>query len=147
MSTEQNKATSRRFFEEVWNKGKLDVLDEITDPNFVGHEPVGGDIRGREALKQFIRMYRTAFPDLRFTIEDQVAEGDNLVTRWSTSGTHNGGLMGIAPTGKQTRSTGISVERFSAGKTVEDWTNWDALGLMQQLGVIPALGQPAATRR
>ena len=146
MSAEQNKANTRRAFEEVWNEGKLVVVDELTDPNYVGHDPVAGDIRGREALKQFISLYRNAFPDIRMTIEDQVAEGDSVVTRWSASGTHKGELMGIAPTGKQGRVTGITIERYSGGKTVEDWTNWDALGLLQQLGVVPALGQPAGAR-
>lgn len=147
MSAEQNKASARRAFEEVWSKGNLSVLDELSDPNTVGHDPVSGDTRGREAGKQLVSMYRTAFPDIHFTIEDQVAEGDKVVTRWSSSGTHKGELMGIAPTGKRATVTGISIDRFSGGKQVEDWTNWDALGLMQQLGVIPALGQPAGTRR
>ena len=147
MSAEQNKANARRFYEEVWNQGNLDVIDQLADPNVVGHDPVGGEIRGREALRQFVSGNRTAFPDLRITIEDQVAEGDKVVTRWSSRGTHKGDLMGIAPTGKQTRVTGISIDRYSGGKVVEDYTDWDALGLMQQLGVIPALRQVAATRR
>ena len=147
MSAEENKANARRFYDEVCNKGNLDLLDELADPNTVAHQADGNDIRGHEALKQFVKMYYTAFPDLRFTVEDQVAEGDKVVTRWLAEGTHNGELMGIAPTGKHVAGvTGISIDRYSGGKFVESWRNWDTLGLMQQLGVIRALAQPAATR-
>ena len=150
MSAEQNKASSRRFLEEAANKGNLDLIDEIADANCVTHQAdgVGNDLRGREALKQLVKMYKVAFPDLRFTVEDQVAEGDKVVTRWSSEGTHKGELMGIPPTGKHAAHvTGISIDRYSGGKFVEGWTNWDTLGLMQKLGVIPALGQPAEARR
>ncbi|HXN00466.1 MAG TPA: ester cyclase [Candidatus Dormibacteraeota bacterium] len=151
MSAEQNKVNSRRFLEDAANRGSVDLLDELADPNCVVHQAdgVGGnDIRGREAFKQFLKMYYAAFPDLHFTVEDQVAEGDKVVTRWSSEGTHNGELMGIAPTGKHVASvTGITIDRYSGGKFVEGWGNWDTLGLMQKLGVIPALAQPAATRR
>ena len=150
MSTEQNKANSRRFLEDVVNRKNLDLLDEIADPNCVIHQAdgVGGnDVRGREGLKQFVKMYYTAFPDLRFTVEDQVAEGDKVVTRWSSEGTHKGELMGIPPTGKHAAGvTGISIDRYSGGKFVEGWGNWDPLVLMQKLGVIPAPAKPAGTR-
>jgi predicted ester cyclase len=151
MSVEQNKANSRRFYKDAANKGNVDLLDELADPNGVIHQAdgVGGtDIRGREAFKQFLKTYYAAFPDLRFTVEDQVAEGDKVVTRWTSEGTHKGELMGIAPTGKHAANvTGISIDRYSGGKFVEGWGNWDTLGLMQKLGIIPALAQPAATRR
>jgi predicted ester cyclase len=151
MSAEQNKANSRRFYEEVCNKGSLDLLDELADPNCVTHQADGAggnDIRGRDALKQFVKMYYAAFPDLRFTIEDQFAEGDKVVTRLSSEGTHKGELMGIAPTGKHVAGvTGIFIDRYSGGKFVEGWGNWDTLGLMQKLGVIPAPAQPAEARR
>lgn len=150
MSAEQNKANSRRFLEEAANKGNLDLIDEIADPNCVIHQAAGvggGDVRGREALKQFVKMYYAAFPDLRFTVEDQIAEGDKVVTRWSSEGTHKGELMGIAPTGKHAAGiTGITIDRYSGGKFVEGWGNWDTLGLMQKLGIVPALAQPAGTR-
>ncbi len=147
MSAEENKTKVRRFFEEAWNKGNLAVVDEIGDPNGVAHVVGAPDLRGAEATKQFITVYRTAFPDLHITIEDQVAEGDKVVTRWSSSGTHKGDLMGIAPTGKKTQVTGISIDRFAGGKSVEDWTNWDQMGLMQQLGVVPAAVPAPAARR
>ena len=89
-------------------------------------------------------MYRTAFPDMRITIEDQVAEGDKVVTRWTASGTHQGDLMGIDPTGRRATVTGITIDRISGGKVEETWTNFDAMGMMQQLGVIPSPEQAQA---
>lgn len=147
MSAEENKAKVRRVFEEAWNKGNLAVVDETSDPKGVGHVVGSPDLRGTEAVKQFITVYRTAFPDLHITIEDQVAEGDKVVTRWSSTGTHKGDLMGIAPTGKKTHVTGISIDRFAGGKSVEDWTNWDQMSLLQQLGVVPAAAPAPAARR
>jgi steroid delta-isomerase-like uncharacterized protein len=141
MSTEENKALSRRLIEEVWNQGKLAVIDELVAPNYVDHDPTG-PIHGPEGFKQFVSMYLTAYPDTHFTIEDQIAEGDTVVTRWTARGTHKGPLMGIPPTGKQVTVTGISIGRVVNGKTVEGWSNYDTLGMMQQLGVVPAPGQP-----
>jgi steroid delta-isomerase-like uncharacterized protein len=141
MSTEQNKAMDRRVYEEVWNGGNLAVIDELVAANYVDHdqEPPGA-LEGVEGLKQSVTMYRSAFPDVHFTIEDQIAEGDLLVTRWTARGTHQGPLMGIPPTGKQVMVTGISITRVASGKVVEGWTNFDALGLLQQLGAGPSMG-------
>lgn len=139
MSTEDNKALVRRGFEEIWNRGNLAVIDEFIAPNYVDHEPTT-TLQGPEAHKQFVLMYRSAIPDLHITIEDQIAEGDKVVTRWTARGTHQGPLMGIPPTGKQAVVTGI--DRFANGKAVEAWNNFDALGMLQQLGVVPAPGQP-----
>jgi len=139
MSTEDNKANARRFIEEVWNRGNLAVIDEITSPNYVDHDPAM-TVQGIEGLKQFVSMYLTAYPDTHFTIEDQIAEGDTVVTRWTAHGTHKGPLMGIPPTGKQVTVTGITIDRFANGKGVESWVNYDALGMMQQLGVVPSMG-------
>ena len=122
------------------NQGKMALIDEVYSPDYVGHE-TSGPVHGQEGLKQYIMMYRTAFPDAHYTVEDQIAEGDKVVTRWSGRGTHQGPLMGIPPTGKQGTVTGISIDRFEGGKIVETWTELDALGMMQQLGVIPAPGQ------
>ncbi len=141
MSTEENKALSRRLIEEVWNQGNLAVIDELTAPNYVDHDPTR-PIHGPEGMKQFVSMYLTAYPDTHFTIEDQIAEGDRVVTRWTARGTHKGPLMGIPPTGKQVTVAGISIDRVVNGKLVEDWSSYDALGMMQQLGVVPAPGQP-----
>lgn len=134
------KAIPRRFLEEAFNSGNLDVVDELVAPEFVNHDaalPEPGV--GIEAAKASITGYREAFPDLRLTIEQQLAEGEYVTTRWSARGTHQGSLMGMAPTGKQATVTGITIDRIVDGRFVESWTNWDTLGLMQQLGVIPAL--------
>ena len=136
----ENKALSRRFFEEVFNAGNLDVVDELVAPDFVNHDAATPEpARGVEGAKASITGYRDAFPDLNFTIEEQIAEGAYVTTRWSAKGTHEGDLMGIAPTGKQGTVTGISIDRIVDGRLVESWTNWDTLGLLQQLGVVPVL--------
>jgi len=143
MSTEENKACSRRVFEEVWNQRKFDVIDEIFATDYVGHFFVGSpDIHGYEDYKQFVTMNLNALPDHQFTIEDQIAEGDKVVTQWTGSGTHKGEYMGIPPTGRQyTTVKGITVNRISGGKIVEEWSSWDILDMMQQLGAVPPLGQ------
>jgi len=141
MSTEQHKAMDRRVYEEVWNEGSLDVIDELVAANYIDHDPnPTSTLEGLEGLKHSITMYRTAFPDVHFTVEDQIAEGDTVVTRWTARGTHQGPLMGIPPTGKQAMVTGISITRVASGKVVESWTNFDALGLLQQLGAVPSMG-------
>jgi steroid delta-isomerase-like uncharacterized protein len=95
---EENKATSRRFYEELFNQGNLDAAEEIVTPDFVIHDPnIPEEPRGPEGLKQFVSMYRNVFPDLNFTIEDQIAEGEKVGTRWVAYGTHQGELMGLAP--------------------------------------------------
>ncbi len=141
MSAEEKKAIVRRLFEELWNQGKLDVADEIFATDYIFHEPVAGEVRGPEGFKQFVSMYRIAFPDLQFRIEDQIAEGDKIVTRWIATGTHKGELMGISPTSVQVTVTGIGIARTDGGKIVEFWDNYDALGMLQQLGVVPPLGE------
>jgi steroid delta-isomerase-like uncharacterized protein len=134
------KAISRRFLEEAFNSGKLDVADELVAPEFVNHDAALPEPTvGIEAAKASIKGYREAFPDLRLTVEQQLAEGELVTTRWSARGTHQGELMGMAATGKQATVTGITIDRIVEGRLVESWTNWDTLGLMQQLGVIPAL--------
>ena len=94
-----------------------------------------------------ITAWRAAFPDFRLTIEDLIAEGETVMARWSCRGTHKGDLSGIAPTGKQFTISGVSIARFANGKMAEGWVNWDALGLMQQLGVVPELGKAKAAAR
>jgi len=140
MSAEENKALVRRAFEEVWSQGKLDVIDEIYASDFIYQAPTG-EIRGLEGFKQLVTMYRTAFPDVQFTIEDQIAEGDKEVTRWTANGTHKGELLGITPTGVQVTATGNDIIRYVGGKAVEEWSSYDLLGLMQQIGAVPPLGE------
>lgn len=121
MSAEENKAVARREMKEVFNHaGNLDAADQIYAPNYVGHEPTTGDIQGLEAAKQFAAAYRNAFPDLETTIEDQVAEGDKVVTRFTARGTHQGEMEGLGPpTGNRMEVTGITIEQFSDGKIVK----------------------------
>jgi steroid delta-isomerase-like uncharacterized protein len=140
MSTEDNKALAQRWLEEVWNKGDLRLIDELIAPNYVLHDPTRPGLRGRAGIKESIAMFRTAFPDLHFTIEDQVAEREKIVTRYTVQGTHLGTLMGIPATGKQGTITGIDIYRITDGQIEEAWSNWDTLGLLQRMGVIPPLG-------
>jgi ketosteroid isomerase-like protein len=143
--SEQNKTNVRRLFEELWSKGNLSVADELIAPTHEHHDPSMPDLgRGPEAEKKRVTLYRNAFPDLRFTIEDVIAEGETVMARYSVRGTHKGDLSGIAPTGKQATVSGMSIVRFAGGKMVEGWANWDALGLMQQLGVVPELAKAKA---
>jgi steroid delta-isomerase-like uncharacterized protein len=144
MLSETNKTVSRRFFEEVFGKGKLNVLDEIIATDHVNSGP--GALpqlpTGPDGAKQLVTVYRNAFPDIRFTIDEQIAEGDKVVTRWSADGTHKGELVGIPATGKTSTVTGITVDRFVSGKIAETWGIFDQFGMLQQLGVIP---MPEAT--
>jgi len=138
--SEQNKAIVRRLFEELWNKGNLSVADQLFSPNYAHHDPSTPDFgRGPESERKRATLYRTAFPDLQLTIEDIIAEGETVMTRWSCHGTHKGDLSGIAPTGKQFTISGVTIARLTNGKLAEGYVNWDALGLMQQLGVAPEL--------
>src|SRR3989442_3119382 len=133
--SETNKTVVRRLFEEVWNKGNLPVTDELFAPNYAHHDSSTPDVgRGPESEKKRATLYRTAFPDLRLTIEDIIAEGETVTARSSCKGTHKGDLSAIAPTGKQFTISGISIARITNGKMVECWVDRHALGLMQQLG-------------
>jgi steroid delta-isomerase-like uncharacterized protein len=136
-----NSDMSRRLIEEGFTQGNLAVVDELAAENFVNHDPAdGGDYSGREAAKQQIEMYRTAFPDLVVTVDDLFESGDHVALRWTARGTHRGELMGLAPTGAQTTITGISIDRYADGKLVESWSNWDTLGMLRQLGAAPEPG-------
>jgi steroid delta-isomerase-like uncharacterized protein len=140
MPTEQNKALVRRVFAAL-NQGNLAVIDEMTTPTYVHHDPANPQVRSREDYRQWFAGLRTAFPDLQFTIEDLIAEGEKMVCRYTFRGTHTGQWRGMPATGKQVVVTGITISHMVEGKAVEDWHNADALGLLQQLGVIPAPGQ------
>ena len=143
--SEHNKAIVRRLVEELWNKGNLSVADELFAPNYEHHDASTLDFgRGPESEKKRATLYRTAFPDVRLMIEDIIAEGEIVMTRWSCRGTHKGDLSGIAPTGKQINISGVTIARLANGKLAEGWVNWDALGLMQQLGVVPELAKTKA---
>ncbi len=142
MSTENNKALVRRVYEEVINEGNMALLDELVSPDYVEHDPNWPQpVHGPEGLKQYFLAFRTAFPDLHLTIEDMVGEGDKIAVRHTAHGTHEGNMMGIPATGKQVTVPAITIHSINGGKFVETWVIGDSLGLLQQIGVIPAPGQ------
>jgi steroid delta-isomerase-like uncharacterized protein len=143
VSADTNKEIVRRLGVEPW-EGNLGVIDELVAPDYIGHDPAQPDMQGPEGIKEFITGYLAGFPDGRITIDGQFAAGDMVATRWTGRGTHQGELMGIPPTGKQVTVSGITISRVKNGKVVEEWSNWDTLGMLQQLGVVPAMaGAPA----
>jgi steroid delta-isomerase-like uncharacterized protein len=128
----------RRLIEEVWNQGNFSVVDEVVARDYIGHSSTpAGETHGPAGYKQFYAALREAFPDFQVTVEDQVAEGDKVVTRWTARGTHLGEFQGIPPTGRRGAITGITIDRIANGKVVECWTNADDLGLLRLLGVVP----------
>ena len=138
MSAEENKALARRWAEDIMNQRNLDVVDEIYASDFVAHDPtMPEDVRGVEGRREFYGMYQSAFPDAEITIEDQVAEGDKVVTRWTGRGTHQGELMGVPPSGNRVEVAGITISRIEGGKVVEEWDSYDALGMMRAIGAVP----------
>lgn len=139
MSTEDNKAAVRQFYEEGFNKHNLAAIDTFIDPNEVDHFSPPGTPAGIEGAKKLIGMFLKAFPDIHVTVEDMIAEGDTTVALITMSGTHQGAFMGIPPTGKRFSITLIEINRFVGGKSVEHWAETNLLDLLQQLGVIPAL--------
>ena len=141
MSTEENKAFMRRFYEEVFNQKNLAAIDDFVAPDFVNRSAaqlglVSGDL---EHVKQFVGVVMQAFPDLHYTVEDMVAEGDKVVTRLTLSGTQHGAFMGIPATGIHATVSDIEIFRITGGKAVETWVQVDYLGLLQQLGAIPPM--------
>jgi len=141
MSVEANKAIARRYFEELLNKGTLAVADEILATNIIVHSSFQTMIHGVENAKQSMGGFRAAFPDQHFTIEDAIGEGYKVVVRYVYRGTHQGEFQGIAPTGKQVAVAGIAIYQITGGRIEEVWVASDSLGLMQQLGAVPAPGQ------
>lgn len=137
-----NAEIARRTVEELYSKGKLDIVDQFYDPGYRGHDTLTGDY-GRDDLKRNVQMYRSAFPDLTMTIDDLIDAGSKVLIRWSALGTHDGMFLGQPPTGRQATTRGITVATFRNGKVVEEWTQWDALGVLQQLGIAPQLQQGA----
>ena len=133
--SEQNKTLARRWFEDLFSRGDLDAADEILSAEFVDHL-THEDERGLEELKQYVTMYRTAFPDIQDTVEVIVAEGDKVVIRWTSRGTNEGEFMGVAPTGRHVTFTGMRLFRIAENKIVESWVNIDERGLQEQLGTV-----------
>ena len=138
--SDQNKALSRRAIEEGFDKANMAALSEIYSANYVNHGAPPGMPQGLEGIKAFIGMYRTAFPDLKNTINLQIAEGDKVVTHWTAHGTNKGSLLGMPATGKSATITGTTIDKIVGGKIVETWNTFDQVQMMQQLGVIPMPG-------
>ncbi len=136
--SDQNKAAAKRFFD-LWEAHEVDKFDEVVAADAIDHDPQRPfpDEHGAAAARKTAEMFLAAFPDTEYTVEQQVDEGDYVVTRWTARGTQSGELMGIPPTGKSVEISGIAIDRFSNGKIAESWGNWDTLGLLQQLGAVP----------
>ncbi|MDX1522801.1 MAG: ester cyclase [Anaerolineae bacterium] len=139
--SDENKAVVRRFFQEVFDNGNLEAIDQLMAADVVDHELPPGLPPGREGTKAFLGMFLSAFPGMKMTIEDEMADGDKVVTRWTVTGTHTGELMGIPPTNKQVTVAGIDINRVAGGQIAEHWGQFDQMGMMQQLGVIPTPGE------
>jgi steroid delta-isomerase-like uncharacterized protein len=139
MSTEENKANVRRFTDGL-NQKNVAIIDELCTPDYVNHDPANPQVRSREDYKQWFTGLSAAFPDLHFTIDDILAEGDKVAYRFTLRATHSGSWRGGAPTGKSITVTGTEIARIRDGKFAESWANTDALGLVQQLGLIPSMG-------
>jgi steroid delta-isomerase-like uncharacterized protein len=134
--SELNKTLARRWFEDLFSRGNLDVANEILSAEFVDHL-THEDERGLEELKAYVTIYRAAFPDIQDTLEQIVAEGDKVVVRWTSRGTHQGEFMGAAPTGRHVTFTGMRLFRIAENKIAESWVNIDERGLQEQLGTAP----------
>ncbi len=144
MSAEENKAVVQRVYEQIFNQGNLDQIEELISPDMVDHETPPPGMEGLEdieVLRQFVKVSHDALPDLQFTVEDMIAEGEKVAARYTMRGTHQAEFMGVAPTGNRIEVTGIDIMRCEGGKIAEHWGNSDELGMMQQLGVIPESGQ------
>jgi steroid delta-isomerase-like uncharacterized protein len=139
MSAQENKEKMRRVLEEAFGQGKLEVIDEVLDSDFVCYDPnsESGEIHGSDTIKAEIEYFHNAVPDLTYTVEDQIAEDDKVVSRYTVSGTHQGEFFGVPGTGKRIEMTGINIDRFDdSGKLVEEWPEYDLLGAMKQLGAV-----------
>lgn len=141
-----NKQVMRRLVDEVWNQGKLEVINELFDKNYKGHDPLLGELT-RDGFREAMKGYRSAFPDLKFEITAILADGNYVCTRWVGKGTHRGALGDLQPTGKSATVTGIDFAELRDGRVVADYTEFDTLGFMKQLGATEgALGVPTAAR-
>jgi steroid delta-isomerase-like uncharacterized protein len=137
MSTENNIQLMRRWFQEIWNEGRLETVHELFAPDGVarGQRGAEAEIRGPEEFVKFVHEIRGAFPDIKVQVEDVFGAGDKVVLRWSGTMTHTGDALGLPPTGRTVRSRGITIARFADGKVIEGWDSWDQLGMLEQIGV------------
>ena len=141
---EENKATIRRIYEEILNEANLNAIDLLFHEHYVYHEPGTPQVRGTGGAKQLFSAYRTALPDMSASLDDMIGEGDKVAHRFTIRGTHRGDLMGVPASGKPVEFTGMLVSRFDDGKVIEERENLDSLGLLQQIGAVPAPGNGAA---
>jgi steroid delta-isomerase-like uncharacterized protein len=133
----------RRLYGDIWNKRKLEVLNELVSPSHAFHGPnSSGSSIGPEAYKRQVALFLTGFPDLRWTIDDTIIEKDKVVVVWNFTGTHKGEFMGVPATNKKVSIDGITIHEIGNGKIMDSYVNWDTWGLMQQLGVVPTRGRP-----
>jgi steroid delta-isomerase-like uncharacterized protein len=132
------KALCIRWFDEVWNKGRLEAIDEMFAPDGIAHGLAqdGGDLRGAEGFKAFHAQFKGAFPDIHIKVEDMIQEGDKVAVRFSCTGTHQGDQLGVAPTGRRVSFTGMSFTRWRNGQIVDGWNNVDFATVMQEVGVL-----------
>jgi steroid delta-isomerase-like uncharacterized protein len=140
MPESQNIAVIGRFLEEVVNQGRLEVADQIVEEKFVELDPLPGQRDGREGLKEVIAMLRSAFPDMHWVVDETIASGDKVVTRFTWTGTHRGNFMGIPATGRPVKVKGVVIDRLSAGMMSDSRILMDNVAMLQQLGVMPAPG-------
>jgi steroid delta-isomerase-like uncharacterized protein len=148
MSAQENKEKVRRVLEEAFSQGKVEVIDEVLHSDFVCWDPNSepGEIRGADTIKGEIEYFRNAVPDLTYTVEDQVGEGDKVVSRYTVSGIHQGEFFGVPGSGRRIEMTGIQIDRFDeSGKLVEEWPEYDLLGAMRQMGAVPEPEQEAGS--
>lgn len=141
--SEANKALVRRIIEEVVNTGDFSSLDEFVSSDYTYFEPTLGTMTGRDGYGTLVSMYRSAFPDMVLTVDQQIAEGDTVVTRWTAHGTHQGELFGISRTGKEVSVQGVIISRIHDGQLAEDYESYDVYGMLRQLGVLQAAANAA----
>lgn len=135
----RNKAAMRRIYDEIWNQGKMDAVDELFSPDYVDHlDKTPGAPTGREGLRWFVQHWRGAFPDIHVQVLDQIAEGDKVLSRISFQGTQTGPFMGHPPSGREVSATAMVLTRFEDGRNCEGWVEIDRITMLRQLGVLPA---------
>jgi steroid delta-isomerase-like uncharacterized protein len=139
MATHAHKKLVRRFTEVAWNDGNLDAIDEFVADEFIGYDPsLPEPMHGPAGVREYVEMYRSAFPDIHITIEDMIAGDDQVAVRWTGAGTHEGELMGIDPTETAVEVMGLSFKRIADGTFVEEWRVLDTLGMLHEIGVLPS---------
>jgi steroid delta-isomerase-like uncharacterized protein len=138
----ENEALAHRWFDEAWNRGNVNALDDLLSPDHIHHWAYGADTTGATAVKDRIQAWRTTLPDFHATVEQLIATADTVVARWTATGTHLGPFQELAPTGRAAEWTGINIFRIACGRIVEIWSEMDTLGFLQQLGALSGQGMP-----